>query len=122
MSSQLKMVQLASYLPLPDANLAADTPVTQGTMLTLSHNAKFAAVRLEAIPCGFFANGNIVPAPVSPVDGYAYTREECIFKWEMYSNRRPALGFTPGQLTRPADAASEPANLYHFEWDIDDST
>ena len=64
MSSQLKMVQLASYLPLPDANLAADTPVTQGTMLTLSRDAKSGpGLRLIAN-----LTNEARPAPTVPAD------------------------------------------------------
>ena len=73
-------------------------------MLKISHNAKFGTVRSKLIFMGFYANGNTVPTPIDPDDGYAYSRGECQFVWTIYSNRAPAPGFVPGQATPPAQA------------------
>jgi len=41
-------------------------------MTNLSKSAKFSVVNFEAIYMGEFVNGDTVPAPVSPVDGFTY--------------------------------------------------
>jgi hypothetical protein len=52
---------------------------------------------------GYYVNGNQVPTPVSPVDGYAYSYDECGFEWTfatmapVFSNNAVVNGpFTPG--------------------------
>jgi hypothetical protein len=73
---------------------------------------------------GFFANGNTVPTPVDPDDGYQYSREECQFIWNVFSNRAPAPGFVPGQATPPAQSNSQPGTLYNWPgaYDVNDAT
>ncbi len=81
-------------------------------------------MRCEIIYMGFFANGNIVPTPISPVDGYAYSRSEVMYIWSIYSNRAPGAGFVPGQAAPPPQANSQSGNLYNFPGvhDINDQT
>jgi hypothetical protein len=42
-----------------------------------------------------------VPLPVSPVDGYAYSAAEVLFRPHLASSRQPAGGFVPGQELFP---------------------
>ena len=59
------------------------------------------------------------------LDGYAYSRAECIFWWTIYSNRARQQPFTAGQQYPPPQSNSQPQNnLYNFPggWDINDLT
>ncbi len=105
--SQLTLASIPGFFDLADAALAAGQPLTDDTILKISHNAKFAAVRAEFFYMGFFASGNTVPTPVSPVDGYVYSRSECMFLGFLASSRQPGAGFTPGQAGFPALAPSD---------------
>jgi hypothetical protein len=124
--SQLVLNVIPGFFDLGDSAIAAGQPLTDDTMLKLSHNAKFGAVRSKLIFMGFYANGNTVPTPIDPDDGYAYTRAECQFIWMIYSNRAPAIGFVPGQASPPAQASLNggAGQLYNFPggWDINDAT
>ena len=81
--------------------------MTDALAKQLSDNAKFGCVRAEIFDMGWFADGNVVPTPVSPVDGYAYARSECLFSLTLGSSRQPAAGFVPGQLLFPTLANSD---------------
>jgi hypothetical protein len=122
--SQLTLSTIPGFFDLADSAIAAGQPLTDDSMLKISHNAKFGAVRSKLIFMGFYANGNTVPTPLDPDDGYAYSRAECQFIWTVYSNRAPAPGFVPGQVPPPAQANSQSGQLYNFPggWDINDAT
>src|ERR1017187_1147235 len=83
----------------PDAGYASNVPLQTTRMVRLNRNAKYGAVRNERIYMGFFANGNTVPLPISPVDGYVYSQAEVMFRGRMVRSRPPHSGFTPGQKT-----------------------
>jgi hypothetical protein len=122
--SQLVLNAIPGFFDLADSAIAAGQPLTDDSMLNISRNAKFGAVRSKLIFMGFYANGNTVPTPIDPDDGYAYSRTECQFVWMIYSNRAPAPGFVPGQASPPAQSSSQAAPLYDFPggWDINDLT
>jgi len=48
-----------------------------------------------------------VPTPVSPVDGYAYSRNEVIYRPRLASSRQPDSSFVPGQFFFPSLAFSD---------------
>ena len=121
----LTFANIPTFFDLPNAQIAAGLPLTDQAILTISTNAKFAAVRKEVLYAGFYAHGNTVPQLVSPVDGYTYLRSEMSFVWMIYSNRSPDGAFVPGQLARPGQASSQPQDgLYNFpgDWNINDLT
>jgi hypothetical protein len=122
--SQLVLSAIPGFSDLADSAVAAGQPLTDDTMLKISHNAKFGAVRGKLIFMGFYANGNTVLTPIDPDDGYAYARSECQFMAVIYSNRAPAPGFVPGQALPPAQLDSQPGPLYNFPggWAINDVT
>lgn len=106
-SAALAMAAIPPFLDIPDDILAVAQPLREGNALgsygitDLSHNAKFACVRKEIIPLGFWAMGYTVLPPVSPVDGYAYAVSEVIFRGIPYSNLTPAGSFSNGQAGAP---------------------
>jgi hypothetical protein len=124
--SQLIMSTVPGFFDLADSAIAGGQPLTDDSLLKISHNAKFGAVRSEVIYMGFYTSGNTVPTPVSPVDGYAYQRSECVFFPIFASSRQPAAGFVPGQATFPAlannDLGSGSLLIVPYELDINDST
>ncbi|MGH9771335.1 MAG: hypothetical protein ACRD4Q_06520 [Candidatus Acidiferrales bacterium] len=124
--SQLTFNAIPGFFDLADSAIAGNQPLTDDSLQKISHNAKFAAVRCEIIYMGFFASGNTVPAPVSPVDGYVYQRSECMFMPILASTRAPAPGFISGQAGFPtlANTDSYSGNLIAapYELDINDAT
>ncbi|MGB9487676.1 MAG: hypothetical protein WCD04_16380 [Terriglobia bacterium] len=120
----MTLTAIPGFFDLADSAIAAGQVLTDSTMLAMSHNGKFATVRGKLIFMGFYANGNTVPTPIDPDDGYAYARTECQFMFMPYSNRAPAPGFVPGQATPPAQSSSQPGPLYNWPggWAINDLT
>src|SRR5579875_233055 len=114
--SQLTFTAIPGFFDLADSAIAGNQPLTDDSLQKISHNAKFAAVRCEVIFMGFYANGNTVPAPVSPVDGYVYSRAECVF----------IPVFVSGQASFPAlaNADNYQGSLVAapYELDINDAT
>jgi hypothetical protein len=124
--SQLTMSAIPGFFDIADSALAGGQPLTDDSILKISHNAKFAVVRSELIYMGFYTSGNTVPTPTSPVDGYAYQRGECAFIPILASSRQPAAGFVPGQATFPIlannDLGTGSVLVVPYELDVDDST
>jgi hypothetical protein len=61
------------------ASIGIDKPWKQALAQALNRGAKFSVVRTEAMYMGEFVNGQTVPQPVSPADGYVYAYSNCIF-------------------------------------------
>jgi hypothetical protein len=122
--SQLTMATIPGFFDLDDSAIAGGQPLTDDSLLKISHNAKFAAVRPELIFMGFYANGNTVPPPVSAVDGYAYSITECTFIPVFAASRPPAGGFTPGQSSFPvlSSTNSGGGEIYRWQVDVNDAT
>ncbi|HEX5481384.1 MAG TPA: hypothetical protein VFZ08_02005 [Terriglobia bacterium] len=124
--SQLTFSAVPGFFDLADSAIAGNQPLTDDSLQKISHNAKFAAVRCEMIYMGFYGSGDTVPVPVSPVDGYAYSRGECMFIPVFASSRQPAPGFIPGQDTFPAlsnvDLGSGGLVVVPYVVDISDAT
>lgn len=57
--------------------------------LQLMKNIREAAVSCEFFTASSYHNGNTVPLPTSPVDGYAYSRSEitCLWEWDDTTNQ-----------------------------------
>lgn len=61
------------WTDLSPFEIGQDAPQAEGLMQALNGNSKFAVVGQECLYCGEFYNGQTVPAPTSPADGYAYS-------------------------------------------------
>jgi hypothetical protein len=119
--SQMLMSQIPGFFDLADSAIAGGQPLTDYALAKISQNAKFGAVRCEILFVGYYANGDTVRPPVSPVDGYAYTYPECLFLWQAYSTTPPQPGYAPGQATPPAVGAATSRFLYKMIWDVNDA-
>jgi hypothetical protein len=80
-----------SYSGISGGSVAQDAPLTQLLAQSLNDDAKFACLDHEVFYLGEFYNGQTVPMPVSPADGYHYSAAECKF---MHSWRWTAFGAT----------------------------
>ena len=123
--SQMLMSSIPGFFDLADSTIAGGQPLTDYALAKISHNAKFGAVRCEVIYMGYYGPGDTVIPPVSPVDGYQYSYQECSFIPTLYSTRQPAPGYTPGQATPPAlanvDLGSGNAICSPYQLDINDA-
>lgn len=85
------------YSPVLDSEVATDAAVTDSIMKRVNRNAKFAALSAEIMYMGEFTDGETVPKPVSPADGYVYTYAEVtlvgFWRWTTQGD----------QLTDPTD-------------------
>lgn len=122
MSQLLIKTSVPGAVDLPDSNLAAHQIATDNSLVKINQNAKLAPIRSETIFMGFYKHGDTIPVPVSPADGYQYSRSELQFDCRLYSTRAPNIGFVSGQASAPVQSNSQPANLYWTRMSIDDST
>lgn len=124
--SQLTFSSIPGFFDIGDSAISGGQPLTDESLLKISHNAKFGAVRCEVVYMGFFTAGNAVPTPVSPVDGYAYSRSEVAYVPVLASSRSPAAGFVPGQTAFPTLATTDPGTggliICPYQLDINDAT
>jgi len=74
----LTLNTIPGYTDLSDTVLTADSPAFGIHVEAMSANAAFGKVRTEIFQ-GMYFNGDTVPLPVSPIDKYQYSREECIY-------------------------------------------
>jgi hypothetical protein len=118
--AQLTWSTVPGAVDIPDANLAADQPVTDYSLEKISNNAKFAAVRPETF-YGWYKHGETVLIPTSPVDGYVYTREQLEYEVAAWCSRAPA-GATNGMATKPdrASGNSGAGNLYWMDFWVEE--
>lgn len=88
-----------SLYQLPFSALTQDGPVTQTIMQSLANNSIFAAVKAEVIYMGEFVDGQVVPQPISPEDGYVYGYDEVHFmsSWRWTTN--PSMFAPPPMAT-----------------------
>jgi hypothetical protein len=109
------------FTDIPATTFAAGNPVTDSAMQALLAAAKFAAVRNEQFR-GFYANGETVVLPVSPADGYAYSRAELFYAWSLYASY-PPLGACNGRQTAPPmGATSGQGTLLYTSQIVDPAT
>ena len=57
---------------------------------------------------GIYNNGQTVDLPISPVDGYQYSRNELLYLWQVYNSGNPNTGWITG-----------PTSLWFCGWKVD---
>lgn len=97
----LTMASQPSYTTISDGDLVGGQVPTAGLLQDLNNNAKFGIVAKEAFWMGYFADGNQLNPPTSPVDGYSYQHYEMLYMPVWVSSNQPT-GLTPGQKTWPS--------------------
>jgi hypothetical protein len=120
--AQLTLSSIPGFVDLPDSALQADQPLTDYTLTKISGNAKFATVRRETF-YGWYANGETVNLPVSPMDGYAYSRGELEYDVAAWGSRSASGdGATNGALVKPARASVNdgPGSLFLMDYWVEE--
>lgn len=92
------------FINIPDPEFYQDRPLNQALAQAINRNAKNCVANTEVMYMGEFVDGDIVPKPISPVDGFEYDYSQVFFmlswRWTTYENSfvQPALDL--GQLDR----------------------
>ena len=90
---------ILSYPPgfadLSDSALAAGEPALGVQIAKIYENSAFAVARTEVF-VGYYVNGDTVPLPVSPIDGYTYSESECFFMWGIRATTDQQSGWING--------------------------
>jgi hypothetical protein len=109
------------FTDIPGTSFAAGAAVSDATMRSLNATAKFAVVRTEEF-WGYYQHSEYIALPVSPADGYEYTREELIYVPSLWwSGAGP--GSLDGTQARPLrGATSGPGLLLQVGYDVDQGT
>ena len=94
----------------PDSALAAGQRAIGLALAKINGNAELGMCRLEFFQ-GVYTNGQTVGLPVSPVDGYEYSRSELIYIWAIYNSANPSSGWITG-----------PTSLWYCGWNVDQET
>lgn len=84
------------FSDLSDSALVAGSPTFGLDLLKIYDNAVFGLVRPE-IFISEQVNGDTVPLPVSPIDGYAYQQSELIYMWGIRSTVDQGSGWITGK-------------------------
>lgn len=106
----IHLTTVPGYADVPDASLSAEDVALGSHISRISSNAAFGLVRTEV----FFTlqtDGTTVPLPISPVDGYVYSRNELTYIWGIAGTGNPTTGWLTG-----------PDNLWYCAWLVDQNT
>jgi len=95
----LTLTTQPGFVEVLDSVFNAGNAASDSAFKSLNDDAKFAAVRNEQF-YGFYSNAESVVLPVSPADGYAYSRSELLYSWSIYSSSAPG-SFPAGTMTPP---------------------
>ena len=109
------------FTQIPNSSFQTGSPVSASVMLALNAAAQFAAVRGEQF-YGYYRNGETVSLPVSPADGYQYSRAELLYvpSWYCTASAPSALN---GTTTAPTPGATSGAGTVLYTLcDVNEST
>jgi len=97
--SVFTLEEVPGYVDIPDSAVEAEKLALAFPLQAQLGNAKFGMARTECFRY-FLRDGDEVPLPVSPIDGYQYTREELLYHWNFFMTANPEGGRTsaPGNL------------------------
>jgi hypothetical protein len=111
--SALTISAVPNYVNVDDSELSLDDPLRTTPLTRLSRDAKHAVVSSEVIYMGEFVDGDTVPQPVSPADGYRYSYGESKFiqswRWTTAGSAFTQPDYSKGQLHR-ISASIDPTN------------
>jgi hypothetical protein len=98
--SSLVLAAKPSFVNHADGEFVTDAALTQQILQEMNRSAKMGVVNQEAIYMGVFKNGDTVPKPVSPADGYAYSYAEVAFQTSLFWTADDD-GATPANMVIP---------------------
>ena len=79
----LTLTTQPSFTQVAQSALTTGTALAAASIQGISGDAEYAAVRTEEF-YGFYSNGTTVALPVSPADGYQYSRAELNYESALY--------------------------------------
>lgn len=79
----LTLTQQPSFSQVANTGLVTGATLAAADIQAINEDAKFAAVRTEEF-YGYYKNGETVALPVSPADGYQYSRTELAYEASLY--------------------------------------
>jgi len=85
------------YSDLADSQLVAGSPAFGIDVGKIYDNAVFGMTRPEIFVSGPYTNGQTVPVPVSPIDGYTYQRSELLYIWTVQNSVDQKTGWITGK-------------------------
>jgi len=109
------------FTEVADAVFTAGNPVTDTSMKQLNAAAKFAAVRNEQF-YGYYRGGETVILPVSPADGYQYSRSELLYSCSLYTSLSAQGALNGTQTPPPGGTTSGAGTLLWFAVKVDQAT
>jgi hypothetical protein len=101
------------FTEIADSTFDVGNPVTDTAMKAMNGAAKFGAVRNEQF-YGYYCNGETVLLPVSPADGYQYSRSELLYSFSTYYSGAGPSGGCNGTQTAPAGGNTSGAGQMLF--------
>jgi hypothetical protein len=118
----LTLATQPGFTDVPDTALNGGAAATSTNFKAINANAKYASVRQE-IFWGFYKHGETVALPVSPADGYAYSRAELNYVWSVFWTAAPPTGALGGTHSLPTrGATSGQGTLLQFGANVDQTT
>ena len=109
------------FTEIADSTFDAGNAASDSALKAVNAAAKFGVVRNEQF-YGYYANGETVALPVSPADGYVYSRSELRYSFGFYWTGG-ATGACNGTLTPPArGATSGQGQMIQFGGNVDQAT
>ncbi len=118
----LNLTEQPGFTEIPDNTFDAGNAAAAAGMKALNAAAKFAAVRTEEF-WGYYKHGETVQLPVSPADGYAYSREELLYVWSLFhSAAPPGTPLNGTQEPQMPGATSGDGTLLAFGAHVDQAT
>ena len=119
--AELRLSAQPGFVELADAGLETGVDLAGAAVRQIAANAAFGAVRTERFQ-GYYRNGETVQLPVSPADGYEYSRAECCYAWSVYWSGS-AMGPLNGTQEAPERGATgSPGHLWKMGGYVDQAT
>jgi hypothetical protein len=106
----LKLSSPPGFADLADSVLASNSPAFSFNVGKIHENSRFAMARTEVFS-GEYKNGDTVSLPISPIDGYAYSRDELMYFWTVRNSTDASTLWISG-----ADS------LFYCAWLVDQAT
>ncbi len=118
----LVLTSQPGFAEVQDSAFDAGNPATAANMKSMNAAAKFAAVRTEEF-WGFYKHGETVVLPISPADGYAYSREELLYTWSVFwTGAAPGSPLLGTQVVPGKGATGGPGHLLQMGFMVDQAT
>ncbi len=117
----LALSESPGFAEIPSDTFNDGQPASAATMKALNHNAEFGSVRNEQF-WGYYKHGETVQLPVSPADGYAYSRAELLYSWSWFWTGSAAGALNGTQVAPPRGATGGGGHLLQMGANIDQAT